>query len=306
MKNYRSLILLAMCSIFIAEDNILGAKPPPDISGERKKCHKVTVTFNGPQTSEDAEPNPFLDYRLNVTFAKGKKRYIVPGHYAADGNAAETSATTGNKWRVHFVPDEVGHWIYTVSFHTGPDIALSNDPTDGSATSFDGDRLNFRVDPSDKTGRDHRAKGLLKYVGERCLWFAETDEYFLKGGADSPVVVHTFPKKIAEVYEQLLGYEYFDGPSLQTNDTHAQTVKWIDRSATTGRQWFVSMDEIGPAHTGVKPDEDDYWHDEVRHKHLWGHLMAGGAGVIAGHDSVAIDHPPADSNKDWVALTARQ
>jgi hypothetical protein len=27
------------------------------------------------------------------------------------------------------------------------------------------------------------------------------------------------------------------------------------------------------------PDKDDYWHDEVRRKHLWGNLMAGGAGV---------------------------
>ena len=41
------------------------------------------------------EVNPFLDYRLNVTFShkKSAKEYLVPGFFAADGNAANTSAT---------------------------------------------------------------------------------------------------------------------------------------------------------------------------------------------------------------------
>ena len=33
------------------------------ISGELKKWHKVTLTFNGPETSETAKPNPFGAYR---------------------------------------------------------------------------------------------------------------------------------------------------------------------------------------------------------------------------------------------------
>jgi len=106
-----------------------------------------------------------------------------------------------------------------------------------------------------------------------CRYIKDLDPY------EHPIVCHTFPGKYDEVYNPLLGYEYFDGPSLQTNDTHVQTLKWLDRSASAGRQWLVCLDEIGPAHTGVKPDKDDYWHDEVRKKHLWGNLMAGGAGV---------------------------
>ena len=461
-------VLFAIWFVFVALHSVCDAKQDVAISGELKKWHKVTITFDGPQTSENAEPNPFLGYRLNVTFTIGEKHFVIPGYYAADGNAAETSATAGNKWRVHFVPDEADKWTYTVSFRTGPDIVLSNDPTAGSANSFDGAKGAFTVDPSDKTGRDFRGKGLLNYVGKRYLQFAQTGEYFLKGGADSPenflayadfddtydtgerirqgeavigeflhrytphlqdwqpgdptwkngkgkgiigalnylaskgmnsvyfitynidggdgkdvwpwtspdeklrfdcskldqweivfehmdklglmlhiitqeqendqgldggelgpqrrlyyreliarfahhlalvwnlgeentntdaqrkafcryikdldpydhpIVCHTFPGKYDEVYEPLLGYEQFDGLSLQTNDTHAQTLKWVDRSASAGRQWFVCLDEIGPAHTGVKPDKDDYWHDEVRQKHLWGNLMAGGAGV---------------------------
>src|SRR5512144_145159 len=78
------------------------------ISGELKVWHKVTITFDGPQTNERAEPNPFTDYRLVVTFTKGQKTYVVPGYYAADGNAAHTGADSGNKWRVHFTPCEPG------------------------------------------------------------------------------------------------------------------------------------------------------------------------------------------------------
>jgi len=93
------------------------------------------------------------------------------------------------------------------------------------------------------------------------------------------VAVHTFPGKYDEVYGPLLGYASFDGVSLQTNDTHQQALRWIERSAGAGKKWIVCLDEIGPAHTGVKPDADDFGHDEVRKRHLWGNLMAGGSGV---------------------------
>jgi hypothetical protein len=466
MQQYKFTLLFVICFIFAAEVCVFGAAKNCVVSGELKKWHKVTLTFTGPQTGERAESNPFRDYRLNVTFAKSKKRYIVPGYYTADGNAAQTGATAGNKWRVHFVPDETGQWSYTASFRTGANIALGNEP--GSAAAFDGAKGTFSVAATDKKGRDHRGKGLLQYVGKRYLLFAETGEFFLKGGADSPenflgyadfdntydsgelkrkgeaagakflhrygphvqdwrpgdptwkngkgkgmigalnylaskgmnsvyflpynidggdgkdawpwaepgekfrfdcskldqweivfshmdklglmlhiitqeeendqgldggelgperrfyyreliarfahhlalvwnlgeentntyaqrrafcryikdfdpydhpIVCHTFPGRYDEIYNPLLGYEYFDGPSLQTNDTHNQTLTWLDRSASAGREWFVCLDEIGPAHTGVKPDTDDYWHDDVRKKHLWGNLMAGGGGV---------------------------
>ena len=41
------------------------------ISGELKQWHDVVLTFDGPATSESADPNPFLTYRMNVTFTKG-------------------------------------------------------------------------------------------------------------------------------------------------------------------------------------------------------------------------------------------
>jgi len=36
--------------------------------GELKKWHKVTLTMDGPKTGEENMINPFLHYRLNVTF----------------------------------------------------------------------------------------------------------------------------------------------------------------------------------------------------------------------------------------------
>ncbi|MGH6959549.1 MAG: DUF5060 domain-containing protein, partial [Dongiaceae bacterium] len=85
-----------------------------DIQGELKRWNKITLTFDGPRTSEDASPNPFRDYRLSVTFrhARSGTSLTVPGYYAADGRAAETSAASGNQWRAHFIPIEEGEWTW--------------------------------------------------------------------------------------------------------------------------------------------------------------------------------------------------
>ena len=97
-----------------------------------------------------------------------------------------------------------------------------------------------------------------------------------------PVVVHTYPGQNDQVYRPLLGHPHFEGPSLQMGDmklTHSETIKWVKQSEKAGKRWIVCLDEIGPADTGVKPDADDLWHDDVRRHALWGNLMAGGAGV---------------------------
>ena len=50
-------------------------------SGELKQWHRVTLTFDGPNANEKGTPNPFRDYRLEVTFSKGARRIVVPGFY---------------------------------------------------------------------------------------------------------------------------------------------------------------------------------------------------------------------------------
>jgi len=93
--------------------------------GALKVWYPVTLTFTGKQASETEAT--FRDHCLDVAFSKGGKSYRVPGYFAADGNAAETSATNGGKWRVRFAANEAGEWNYSVSFREGPDIAVPAD-----------------------------------------------------------------------------------------------------------------------------------------------------------------------------------
>jgi hypothetical protein len=88
-------------------------------SGELRQWHKITLTLDGPDISETANsPNPFLDFRLSATFVHetGAPAYTIPGYFAGDGDAANSSATSGNKWRIHFAPDKTGRWDWHISF----------------------------------------------------------------------------------------------------------------------------------------------------------------------------------------------
>lgn len=187
----RSRFFEALSPLFILLCIFSCSSPPPSaqIEGELKKWHRVTLVFDGPETSEMAEDNPFLNYRLDVTFSNGASSYTVPGFYAADGNAAETSADQGNKWMVRFTPDKEGEWTYQASFKQGDQIAVADPATANEAQSagyFDGANETFNVAANDKTGLDNRAHGRLEYVGEPYLKYRESGKYFIKLGVDAP------------------------------------------------------------------------------------------------------------------------
>jgi hypothetical protein len=176
------------------------AQSEPTVSEEQKQWHNITLTFDGPTASEDGDPNPFTDYRFDVTFVHESTdtTYKVPGYFAADGNAANTSATSGNKWRVHLAPDHVGQWNYSVSFRKGKGVAVSDDAAAGEpVANVDGLKGTLEIAATDKAGRDFRGKGRLDYVGKHHLKFAGSGEFFLKAGVDAP--------------ENLLAYSGFDG-----------------------------------------------------------------------------------------------
>lgn len=156
------------------------------IEGELKQWHKITFVLTGPETSEWAKDNPFLDYKLEVTFTNGTKWYKVPGFFAADGNAAETSADAGNVWKVHFRPDATGTWNYAISFRKGKNIVVKEGENLGEPVSGDGLEGSFEVAESDKTGNDFRAKGRIVNGGNGYFRFQDTDEIWIKNGADSP------------------------------------------------------------------------------------------------------------------------
>jgi hypothetical protein len=142
------------------------------VSGDLKRWHRVTLDFEGPQTGENAVPNPFLSFRLDVTFthANTGETRIVPGFFAADGNAAETSASTGTIWRVRFSPPLEGEWRWRVSFRTGEEVAIAERRDAGQPWSpLDGQTGSFVIGTTDQHPPDFRARGHLEYVGERYL-----------------------------------------------------------------------------------------------------------------------------------------
>nr|MBI1231779.1 DUF5060 domain-containing protein [Cytophagales bacterium] len=206
-----------------------GINTNSEITGELRQWHKVTLVIDGPKASQFGQtllvvddenatvnldvrpnagppgrlsfmhPNPYMDYRMTVTFRheSGEPVYQVPGYFAADGNAAETGATSGSKWKAHLSPDKTGLWEWEVSFVAGVDVSLDAEKTGRSYKPYDGMKGTFEVGQSDKDYPDFRSKGRLTYVGQRYLQFKGNGEYFLKAGTDAP--------------ETLLAYADFDG-----------------------------------------------------------------------------------------------
>jgi len=234
MKSLNSFFLYEM--IFISCIVAISCKPSKTdhIDGEMKVWHTITFTFDGPVTSEYDTINPFTDYRLDVEFTNSSNKIVVPGYYAADGNAGETSARAGNKWRAHFCPPAVGEWNYKVSFLKGKNIAVAEDLSYGEKCFADGETGKLTIDKTDKSAPDFRAKGRLQYDGTHFLKHAGNGEVFLKGGADSP--------------ENFLGYREFDG-----------TYYGGTNKARSGEAVPNSGLHLYEPHTGDWKDGDPQW-----------------------------------------------
>lgn len=169
------------------------------INGTMTKWHPLTLSFAGPWASEmDADPNPFLDYRLQVTFTgPSEQSYLVPGFFAGDG----AGGGSGTVWQVRFAPDQAGAWNYSASFRLGSDVAVDLDPTAGQGISFDGASGTFTVADRDPQAAGFLSQGRLEYVNSHYLKFRDGN-YWIKGGTDSP--------------ENLFGYKGFDNTVNQS------------------------------------------------------------------------------------------
>ena len=201
-----------------------------EITGALQQWHPITLTLDGPYAHErDRHPNPFTDYRFDVVFShQSGISLTVPGYFAADGQAAETSAQAGTKWRVHFSPPLTGKWNYEVLFFGGPQIINATGELKAK-NALDGIAGSFEVVASDKKLPDFRARGRLSYVGRHLLQFQGDRTYFLKAGADAP--------------ETLLAYADFDGTKalnekkcpLKTWSAHIQDWREGDPSWQGGK-----------------------------------------------------------------------
>ncbi|MEM8488693.1 MAG: DUF5060 domain-containing protein, partial [Bacteroidota bacterium] len=231
-------------------------------TGEFKKWHPITISLEGPSASETGSPNPFLDYRFEVIFSQAEKSITVPGYFAADGNAGETSATSGNIWRAHFIPPTTGGWTYRTSFRQGTNLAVSTNPNEGTPLAeFDDIFDSFDIQETDKTGADHRGKGKLRYVGEHYLQY-DNGDYYIKGGTDSP--------------ENLLAYVDFDatfnnGGTNFTKDWGIHVSDWNEGDPTwqngKGKGLIGAVNYLGEKGVNsayfltmnINGDGDDVW-----------------------------------------------
>lgn len=155
--------------------------------------HPITLSFDGPSASEaDSNPNPFLDYRLQVQFiGPSGKVYDVPGYFAGDGRGGGIGAI----WQARFSPDEAGHWRYCASFRAGPGVAVELAPESGEPVAFNGANGGFDVVERDPDAPGFLKWGRLEYIGGHYFKFRD-GPYWLKGGVDGP--------------ENFLGYAGFD------------------------------------------------------------------------------------------------
>lgn len=153
------------------------------VTGTLRKWEAVSIAFPGPVAdAADNNPNPFLDYRLQVSFTgPGGKQYIVPGFFDGDGKGGRV----GKVWRVLFSPDEIGRWCFQASFRKGSQVAVSLETNAGEPVGFDGVQGTFAVKPQDQDAAGYLKWGRLEYVGKFYLKFRD-GPYWIKGGTDEP------------------------------------------------------------------------------------------------------------------------
>lgn len=174
MKHGVLIILILLCS--------------NSISGQENYYQYQPITFNFQMvsTSETAKENPFLDYKLQVEFRNGNQVFSVPGFYAADGDAAETSANNGGVWRVNFTPNKSGNWTYEVHFKKGKNIAVSEDIYYGNGIGrHHGETGNFNVQPVKANSKYFAKRGRLQHH-ESGYFHTEDGKPILKMGTNSP------------------------------------------------------------------------------------------------------------------------
>jgi hypothetical protein len=208
VRAFLLLFLLALAAPLGAQG--LVRRRPVAIEGTGRLWQPLTLTFSSALSSDElAHPsglNPFLDLRLTVTFthpASGTT-HVVPGYFAADGDAADTSATGGNCWRAHFAPGQAGRWRWSAEFRRGPALAVDRSaPGTRADPEIDGAFGFLEVAPADPSAPGLYAKGRLEAVGEHHWRFAETGEPFLMGAMGGP--------------ENLLAYYEFDGTSSNSS-----------------------------------------------------------------------------------------
>jgi len=155
----------------IIESCIDGPNPLIENVRSLAKWASIEITFTGPESRGEGEPNPFA-VLLDVMFTgPSGRQYRVPGFYDGDGRGG----LDGDLWKVRFSADETGHWKY---------ISQSDD------RRLDGHSGQFTVIESPEDAPAFYRWGRLEYTGTaenklRYLKFRD-GPYWLKAGCDDP------------------------------------------------------------------------------------------------------------------------
>ncbi len=166
------------------------------ITGTPQTWHTLTVSIDGPEV-EETDPSTFLDYRFTVTFTQGDTQFVVPGFFAADGQAGSSHAAAGNQWQARFTPNRAGEWHYTAELLTGPRIAISEETTGATLVAQSSGQIQIQPSQVSPEGQDFRGHGRLRYVGRHYLQFEGSGAFFIHAGLGSP--------------ENMLAFDGFDG-----------------------------------------------------------------------------------------------
>ena len=168
---------------------------------ESKTAHQfkpLHIDITGPFVTETDEQNPFLTYVqwTKITHENGQE-WLIRGYFAADGNAHISSASQGNLWRSKFTPPLTGKYEAQTQLFKGEKAGLKT-YIQSSQDLISINQAEYTLDvgkaPSDASGFDKT--GFLK-VKNGYFFFPHTQEYWLKGGSNSP--------------ENLLAYWEIDG-----------------------------------------------------------------------------------------------
>jgi len=189
-----------------------------------KQWQPITLSFNGASTSETAKENPFLNYKLEVVFQHKNTKKVIRGFYAADGKAAETSATSGNVWQVRFTPEIKGNWTYKASLKKGTDIAVDRTVT-GTEIPLENASGSFFITTTDREVNAFGRHGFLK-ANKGFFKYKNSEKHWLKAGTNSP--------------ENLLAYADFDGTEriqAKSRDEEAQPTDSVHQFKPHIKDW---------------------------------------------------------------------
>lgn len=233
-------LLAAATAWAIAGTSLAG---DPVITGAQRVGQPTTIQFDGPVLEEATAPgngNPFLDWRVLCTITQpDATQVVVRGYFAADGDAANSHATEGDRWNVMFTPSQVGVHTFSVTLHQGVDVGVSSDPAEGTPFthphSFHGQTGTFTVDELDPQAPGFLGRGIARYDGKHFLRFTD-GSYFLKGGTNSP--------------EDLLAFRGFDDTtnkhhfSPHADDWVAGDPDWTDDEGDAGRNLIGALNYL--------------------------------------------------------------